>query len=232
MLATAGFAYGGQAQQKALKTSTGLQATGERADKINGKQPAPPALQRRNPRYQVQRLDTLILDFPLTPEFDDTVLVQPDGYISLRGVGDIHVEGQTLPELTQSLRTTYAKILHDPIINVSLKDFEHPYFVASGEVGKPGKYDVHGDTTVTQAVAEAGGFTDRAKHSQVLLFRRVSNDWVEVKKVNVKRLLQAKNLQEDLQLQSGDTVFVPKSALSKVKPWIQYPSLSVLLYRY
>jgi protein involved in polysaccharide export with SLBB domain len=53
-----------------------------------------------------------------------------------------------------------------------LKDFEKPYFVAGGRVARPGKYDLRGDTTVSQGIALAGGFLDSAKHSQVVLFRR------------------------------------------------------------
>jgi polysaccharide export outer membrane protein len=176
-----------------------------------------PSLQRRNPRYQVCKSDVLDLDFPFTPEFNQTVTVQPDGYITLRAVGDLHVEGQTVPELTQSLRIAYGKTLHDPVVTVALKDFDKPYFIASGQVAHPGKFDLRGDTTVTQGLAIAGGITDFAKHSQVLLFRRVSSDWYEVKKINVKRLMQAMNLNEDLHLQPDDLLFVPTSTTAKVK---------------
>ncbi len=179
--------------------------------------PDRPELQTRNPRYRISNSDQLDLDFPLTPEFNQTVTVQPDGYITLRGVGDVHVEGKTVPELTQTLKIVYATILHEPIITVSLKDFEKPYFIATGQVAHPGKYDLRGDTTVVQAVAIAGGFTDSAKHSQILLFRRASNDWIEVKKINVKQLLHAENLEEDLHLRPGDMLYVPKSVLGKIQ---------------
>jgi polysaccharide export outer membrane protein len=168
------------------------------------------------------------LDFNLTPEFNQTAItVQPDGYVTLHGIGDVYVEGQTVPEATKSIRQAYSKILHDPVIVITLKDFDKPYFIVGGQVGKPGKYDLRGDTTVSQAVAIAGGFDDNAKHSQVLLFRRVSNDWVEVKKIDLKQMLQAANLSEDLHLRPGDMLFVPKNALSKVRPWIPYPSLGM-----
>jgi polysaccharide export outer membrane protein len=185
-------------------------------------------LQRRNPRYQLCKSDAFDLNFPFTPEFNQVAItVQPDGYVTLLGVGDLHVEGQTVPEATESIRQAYSKILHDPVITVALTEFNGPYFVVSGQVGKPGKYDLRGDTTVSQAVAIAGGLNDNAKHSQVLLFRRVSNDWVEVKKIDLKQMLQAANLSEDLHLKPGDMLFVPKNAVSKIRPWIPYPSLGL-----
>ena len=152
--------------------------------------------------------------------------VHPDGYITLTGLGDLYVAGKTVPELRESLQTAYARILHDPVINVVLKDFEKPYFIAGGEVGKPGKYDLRDDTTLTEAIAIAGGFTGSSKHSQVLLFRRVSNDWAEAKILNVKKMFQAGNLTEDLHLQPGDMFFVPQNAISKIKPWIPYTAIT------
>lgn len=195
-------------------------------------EPGQPRLQRRNPRYRLCNGDVLDLNFPFTPEFNQTVTVQPDGYISLHGLGDLHVEGKTLPELTETLRAAYGKILHDPTLTVDLKDFQKPYYIVTGEVGHPGKFDLRGDTTVAQAVAVAGGLTSSAKHSQVLLFRGVSDNWVEVKQLDLKRMLQTKNLAEDVHLQPGDLVFVPKNFVSKISSFIPRPSLGAYLGAY
>ena len=185
-----------------------------------------PVLQQRNPRYQLCQGDTLDLAFPFTPEFNQTVTVHPDGFITLTGLGDLYVLGKTAPELRDLLKTAYAKILHDPVINVILKDFEKPYFIAGGQIGHPGKYDLRGDTTLTQAIAIAGGFNENSKHSQVLLFRRVSNDWVEVRVLDVKKMFQAANLTEDLHLRPGDMFFVPQNRISKIRKWIPYTAIS------
>jgi polysaccharide export outer membrane protein len=185
-----------------------------------------PELQRRNPRYELSKGDIFDLTFPFTPEFNQTVTVQPDGYITLTNLGDQYVAGKTIPELRELLQTIYAKILHNPVINVVLKDFEKPYFIAGGQISHPGKFDLRDDTTLTEAIAIAGGFTENSKHSQVLLFRRVSHDWVEVTKLDVKRMFQAGNLTEDLHLQPGDMFFVPQNSISKIKKWIPYTSLS------
>jgi polysaccharide export outer membrane protein len=185
-----------------------------------------PVLQSRNPRYQLSKGDTFDLTFPFTPEFNQTVTVHPDGYITLSGVGDLYVAGKTVPQLRELLQTTYASILRDPVMNVVLKDFEKPYFIAGGEVAHPGKYDLRADTTLTEAVAIAGGFTESSKHSQVLLFRRVSTDWAEVKVLNVKKMFQAGNLMEDLHLEPGDMFFVPQNRISKIKKWVPYTAVS------
>jgi len=188
-----------------------------------------PLLQHRNNRYQLHSADVLDLNFPFTPEFNQTVTIQPDGFITLRGIEDIHVEGLTLPEASNSLRIAYGKILHDPVINIELKDFEKPYFIVGGDVGHPGKFDLRGETTVAQAVAIAGGLKDSAKHSQILLFHRVPEGWVQVKKVNLKKMLKEANLEEDAYLQPSDFLYVPKSGMSKFER-LFIPSSSIGLY--
>jgi len=195
----------------------------------NERPPDQSGLQQRNPRYELSKSDIFDLTFPLTPEFNQTVTVQPDGYITLNGLGDLHVAGKTIPEVRELVQTAYAKILHDPIINIVLRDFQKAYFIVGGEISHPGKFELRNDVTVTEAVALAGGFTEDSKHSQVLLFRRVSADWVEVKTLDVKKMFASGNLAEDSHLQPGDMVFVPKSRYGKIKKFIPYPSLGMFM---
>jgi polysaccharide export outer membrane protein len=188
--------------------------------------------QQRYPRYKLEFGDQFDVSFEVSPEFNQSVIVQPDGYITLRGAGDVHVEGQTVPELTETLRRAYGKILNDPLISIILKDFEKPYFIADGQVGRPGKYDLRGETTLTQAIAMAGGFQDSAKHSQVLLFRRVNSDWVSAKIINVKQMEKEGNLHEDPYLHPGDMVFVPKNRFSKLRPFLPSASMGTFTKTY
>jgi polysaccharide export outer membrane protein len=182
----------------------------------------PSTLQRRNPRYRVSPDDTLSISFPLSPELDQTtVLVQPDGYINLQGADSIYVKGMTVPEIVDALKKAYSDTLRNPIISVDLMDVQKPFFLVSGQVGKPGEYDLRHDTTVTEAIAIAGGFSTTAK-TQVFLFHRVSNDWVEVKKLNLKDILHGKNANEDAQLSSGDMIFVPEKFISNFRKYVPY----------
>lgn len=182
----------------------------------------------RNPRYQLQSGDTFDLNFEFAPEFNQTTSVQPDGFITLRDIGDVHVSGLTVPQLTQTLCAAYGKIMVSPSIAVILKDFEKPYFVAGGQVSHPGKYTLRGETTLAEAIAMAGGFTEKSKHSQVLLFRRVSDQWTEAKVVDVKKMLNAKNLTEDPLLKPGDMFVVPQNRISKIERFL--PNAGVSTY--
>jgi polysaccharide export outer membrane protein len=188
-----------------------------------------PTFQERHPRYRIQAGDVLALSFTFTPEFNQTITVQPDGYINLRGVGDVRIQDQTTPEVVQTVRTAYTGVLRDPVITVELKEFEKPYFVVGGEVTRPGKFDLRGDTTLAQAVTMAGGLSDRAKSTELLLFRRVSKYLVEVKRVDLKRVLRGEDLTEDLHLVPGDMILVPRTTMSKIARYIPLPSLGAYI---
>jgi polysaccharide biosynthesis/export protein len=203
-------------------------ANGNPSSSASSKSAPADQFQERYPRYKIRPGDQFDVVFDLSPEFNQTVTVQPDGFVAMRGVGDLRVADQSVPELTVTLKKAYGKILNDPFISVVLKDFEKPYFVADGQVGRPGKYDLRGKTTLVEAIAIAGGFTDSSKHSQVLLFRKVDDQWMEAKIINVKKMEKQGNLKEDPFLHPGDMLFVPKNSFSKISHFI--PSYNMGTY--
>jgi polysaccharide export outer membrane protein len=169
------------------------------------------------------------ISFVFSPEFNQTVSVQPDGFVPLQGVEQLYAEGMTLPQFREAVRGLYGGMLHDPELTVILKDFNKPYFIAGGEVARPGKYELRGDATVTEAVAMAGGFNGQAKHSQVVLFRRKSDDTVEARILDVKQMLKNRTLGEDIHLKPGDLLFVPQNTISKIRRYLPIPNLSMYL---
>jgi protein involved in polysaccharide export with SLBB domain len=171
-------------------------------------------------RYRITPGDVLEIAFPFVPELTQTVTVQPDGYIPLKDAGDLRVQGRTVAQVKADVHDAYKDIVREPKFNVTLKEFEKPYFVVSGEVEKPNRYELRGATTLTQALAMAGGTKAGANRSQIVLYRRFNEDGVDAKKVNVARMLSKKDLSEDPLLRPGDTIVVPKSMLGKVLPII------------
>jgi len=180
-----------------------------------------PVAAERNPRYRIAPDDVLAISFPLTPELNQKVSVQPDGYISLQSAGNILVKNLTVPELVEAIKKAYANVLHDPIVGVDLIDFQKPFFMVLGQVGKPGQYDLRGDITVTQAIAVAGGFASTAK-TQVFLYRAVSSNWAEVRELKLKDILNGRNIGEDAHLRPGDMIFVPEKFIANFKKYVPY----------
>jgi polysaccharide export outer membrane protein len=180
-------------------------------------------------RYRLRPGDSIELDFRLTPEFNQTLLIQPDGYITLRGIGPLLAAGLTLPGLVERCTTLYGRILRAPEITIDLKSFQMPYFVVGGEVGQPGKFELRSDVTVTQAIAMAGGFKESAKHSRVWLFRRVDGNYMETMQLDLKKQIARGDMREDVHLQADDMVYVPKSALAKFEKYIPVPGFGFFL---
>lgn len=193
-------------------------------------QPAgtPDQQKQREQRYTLKANDVLALTFRFTPEYNHDATVQPDGFIQLKGLPNaLRVQGLTVPEAKEKVTTAYSKILANPDVTVELKDFERPYFVVSGSVRNPGKFDYRGRISVMEAVAMAGGFDPSAKHSQILLMRRYSKDLVKVTMVDLRQVMKGKELSKDLDVQPGDTIFAPKSAFAKFAPFIPAGSMGM-----
>lgn len=183
----------------------------------------------RRPLYRLKSSDVVEVTFTVAPEFNQTLTVQPDGYVTLKDAGAIEARGMTVAEFARAVEKVYRGYLHDPEAAVALKEFERPYFVVGGEVGKPGKYELRSDTTVAEAVQIAGGLTGQAKHSQVVLFRRVNDELVESRVLDLKKMLNERSLKEDCHLTSGDLVFVPQNRISKIARFLSRPSVSMYM---
>jgi len=212
----------GSAQATTRAQETGVPQASSSSNPVNE-----PQFESRVRRYKIEPGDSFDITFELSPEFNQAgVSVQPDGFATLHGIGDVHVQGQTIPELTDTLRHAYSKILNDPMISIVLRDFQKPYFIADGQIGHPGKYELRSDTTLTEAIAIAGGFTDASKHSQVRLYRRTNDGWAFAQIINVKQMESKGELTEDPYLHPGDMLFVPKNRFSKIRPFLPSPSVS------
>ena len=199
--------------------ASGAAMTNSSSTPSNG-QGSVPQLQTRDPRYRINKTDVLNVNFLFTPEYDQNLQVQPDGFVIPRGIPQLKAEGMTIPEFTEALQQSYGKILHEPVITVLPTNVVPAYFIIGGEVHNPGRYTFQGDTTISQAVTLGGGFTSFAKHSQVILFRRINNEWVEGRRVDLKHMLNSANLSEDIHLQPGDMIYVPKNTISKIQQWL------------
>ena len=168
-----------------------------------------------NTRYRIAPTDVVSLTFPLTPEFNQTVNVLPDGFVTLAEIGNVRLEGLTTEESAAAVKAAYSKILKDPIVTVDLKDFNRPSFIVAGRVNSPGKYELRAYTCAVQAITIAGGFSNGADWSNVLLFRRAGNDWYEAKPLNLKHILQGRDVNEDPEVRPGDMLFVQQTSILK-----------------
>jgi len=180
-------------------------------------------------RYLVQPGDVLEVQYRYSPEFNQTMTVQPDGYVSLQVGGDVKVAGKNVEQVRQLILQQAGERLQDPEAVVFLKEFQKPYFVVAGEVVQPGKIEMRERITAIQAIMLAGGLKETARSSQILLFRKINSDIAEVKVLNFKKIKRTSDLENDLTLQPGDMLLVPRDTLSKVERFMKLASVAAIM---
>jgi polysaccharide biosynthesis/export protein len=180
-------------------------------------------------RYRLQPGDVLEVQFRYSPEFNQTVTVQPDGFITLEIGGDLKVAGFTVDQTREAILRQARSRLQDPVATVLLKEFQRPYFVVSGEVNTPGKIEMRERVTAIQAIMLAGGMKESAKSSQVIVYRAINSDIAEVKLLNLKNIKKTGDLENDLTLQAGDMVYVPRDKISKIERFIRIANIGAFM---
>src|SRR2546430_10484618 len=90
-------------------------------------------------RYRLQPGDVLEVQYRYSPEFNQSVTIQPDGYVSLQIGGDVKVAGLNVEQARQLILRKAGERLREPEAIVILKEFQKPYFVVAGEVNHPDK---------------------------------------------------------------------------------------------
>ncbi len=181
----------------------------------------PAGFSERDPHYRLQAEDKIEVQYRYTPEYNTQASVQPDGYVSMPLIGEVKLAGLTLEQAAQAIRLIAGRRLKDPEVMVLLKEYVKPFFTVAGEVAKPGRVELHGQVTLVEAIALSGGFKDSARRTQVLLLRKSAPDIARVKVYDLRKLMSASGIAEDVTIESGDMLVVPRNAVSKIEPYVR-----------
>jgi polysaccharide biosynthesis/export protein len=185
-------------------------------------------LQQR-PRYTLHPGDTVDLNLRFTPEYNQTLIVQPDGFITVNLIGDVQIAGMTLEKAHDLLVEKLSVRLNKPELNLVLKDFQHPYVVVGGEVQTPGKIELRQSMTAMQAVVLAGGFKPTARDSRIVVFRHIDSNMGEVKVINLHKIQDDKQLERDMALQAGDMILVPQNRIATFSRYMEATHFSTFM---
>lgn len=177
-------------------------------------------------RYKLHPGDVIEVIYRYTPEFNQTITIQPDGFVVMEIVGELKVGGLTIEQARQEIVKKASVRLKDPEVTLLLKEFQKPYFVVAGEVVQPGKFEMRENVTALQAIMLAGGFKDSAKSSQLLVFRKINSEMAEVRVLNLKGIKKTGDLENDFMLESGDMILIPRNTISKIERFIKLASLA------
>lgn len=136
------------------------------------------------------------------------VLVRTDGKISFPFLDDVQASGLTPLELKQKIEDGLRRYVEHPHVTVDVKDPKSKKFYILGEVVNTGEYPLTKNLTVLQAFAIAGGFTEWASKRQIILLRNEGSE-EKIYRVNYRRIIDGKDLDQNLMLKPDDTIIVP-----------------------
>ena len=169
----------------------------------------PPAGQTRS-HYVIGPGDVLAINVWKEPEASlQSVVVRPDGFISMPMVKEVEAAGLSPMELEKELAVKFARFFREADISVIVKEVHSEKVYLIGAVKKEGPITVRGPLTVLQAVAEAGGLTDYAKRSKIYILRRDNGKEVRLP-FDYSSVIQGKRSEQNIILRPGDTVVVPQ----------------------
>lgn len=140
-----------------------------------------------------------------------TLMIGPDGRINTPYTGVVKLSGLTLQEASALLSEKFAYYIHKPDVTVNVSEYGGRQVYVMGEVPKPGVYKLGADyMNVFAAISSAQGTARKARprHIQVV---RVIDDTVYVREVDLESFIKKQDIKQNIALQDGDMIYVPKS---------------------
>ncbi len=142
-----------------------------------------------------------------------SVVVRPDGKISMPLIGEVMASGRTANQLASQIAARLKEFKDNPTVTVSVKEVNSYYVYVLGEVTKPGKYQLKSHATVLQAVALAGSFTVYASKNKMQVIRNVQGEDGKTREIRIPArysdLLAGTGEIGNFVLKTGDVVVVP-----------------------
>jgi polysaccharide export outer membrane protein len=158
------------------------------------------------PEYRLGSEDVIEVFVWKQPDLTATVVIRPDGRISLPLTNELEASGKTAIQLQKDITERLREYVTQPIVNVIVKQVNSLKISVLGEVRKPDVYRIKNRVTVLDAIAMAGGFTDFARPNRVIVIRNAPFGTQRIK-VNVKQVV-ADGSKAQFYLQPQDTVYV------------------------
>jgi len=138
------------------------------------------------------------------PENSGQFTVRPDGKISVPLLGEIQAAGLTPERLSVSIAEGLQKVMVHPEVTVGVERVNSKKYYIQGEVMKPGGYPLVIDTTVLEALVNAGGFREFANTKKIIILRGS-----ERIKFNYHDVTKGKKMEQNILVKPGDQIIVP-----------------------
>ena len=181
----------------------------------SSREPAPAMVETPEvpPMYQIGAGDSLTIFVWRNAELTTSVVVRPDGRISVPLIEDLYVEGKTPSELSREIETQLADYVQEPLVTVTVGGFvgTFPQQVRIvGEATQPKAIPYRANMTVLDVVILAGGLTEFADGNNTTLVRAQDGAMKEYR-VYLDDLLEDGDISANLPLLPGDVLIVPET---------------------
>ncbi len=149
------------------------------------------------------------------------IRVPPEGKNTLPLIGEIQTKGVSVYQINEKIKEGLSNYLVNPEVSVEVTAFKGQKIFVLGEVHRPGVYQIDPPTTVLEAISNAGGFNLDGKSSSVLLVRG-GPEKPEIKTLDLKKTLEKGKVSQNILLQTGDVVYVPRTFFANVDRFFQH----------
>jgi len=182
-----------------------------------------------NGDYRIAPRDILQIAVFQVQDLNNTVQVNEDGTVTLPLIGKVQLSGETTYEAEQTITGKLRRFLQSPQVSVSVKTYGKRITV-SGEVRGPRVLADDGGTTLTQAIANAGGLSELGDSSRVHVARSI-NQHVQDEVYNLDDIQAGKA--PDPLLRGGDIIVAESSgtrvAIKTVKDMLPFAIFASLI---
>ncbi len=158
--------------------------------------------------YIIGEQDSLVITVWKEKEISGSVVVRPDGKITVPLVGEIRVVGMTPVQLQSLLVEKLKPFVTVPQVSVAVNEIRSRKVYLIGHSGREGPFMINSSTTVLQIIAQAGGLKDFAKRKKIYILRQHGQEQVRFP-FNYDDVIKGKHTEQNILLEPGDTIVVP-----------------------
>lgn len=160
------------------------------------------------PDYQIQPGDQIEVSVWGEEELQREALIRPDGKFGYPLAGEINAAGRTASEIQAELTRKLLAYIPEAVVTISVTGIEGNRIYVIGQIQRPGSFVMNPRISVLQALSLAGGTTPYAALNDIIIIRG-SGANQRVFRFAYNDIAKGRNLEQNIQLESGDVVIVP-----------------------
>ena len=156
--------------------------------------------------YVIGPLDVLQIKVWNNANLSGMVAVDSDGTISMPLIGEIRADGSTPKQLKEKISERLRDFFNNnPDVDVTVAKVNSKRYFVYGGVGRQGEVALVEETTIMDALANAGGFKEFANKKKIYLMRGPQQF-----NFNYNEVSKGKNLKQNIVIENGDRIYVPE----------------------